>query len=225
MLREHAKIPDYARQLQLIEAMALTQSGELAQQPEGEPVSELAHAVQFRGFLTAAECRYLIDAAKPAFQASTVIDRRSGQPVADPIRRSDVAAFPLALERPAIHAINQRIAKASKTAVARGEPLQILRYAPGQEYKRHLDAIPSTDNQREFTFLIYLNVDYSGGETVFPEANLRFRGGTGDALLFRNMTDDGEPDPKTAHVGTPVTAGTKFLASRWIRNREISLAL
>ncbi|MFY0022539.1 hypothetical protein ABTQ05_21660, partial [Acinetobacter baumannii] len=75
----------------------------------------------------------------------------------DPIRTSDIAAFPLALEQPAIHAINLRIASASGTNVRAGEPLTILRYRPGQQYRPHLDTLPGERNQRVATMLIYLN--------------------------------------------------------------------
>ena len=34
------------------------------------------------------------------------------------------------------------------------------------------------------------------------------------------MSDhSGEPDPRSRHCGRPVTAGTKLIASRWIRQR------
>ena len=58
------------------------------------------------------------------------------------MRDSDAAAFPLVLEWPFVHALNRRIAAASGTDVAQGEALQILRYAPGQQYRPHLDAVP-----------------------------------------------------------------------------------
>jgi prolyl 4-hydroxylase len=39
----------------------------------------------------------------------------------------------------------------------------------------------------------------------------------GEALLFRNLTDAGAIDPLAPHAGLPVQAGTKWLATRWIR--------
>jgi prolyl 4-hydroxylase len=65
--------------------------------------------------------------------------------------------------------------------------------------------------------LVYLSDDYEGGETSFPHTGLSFRGRAGDALLFRNAGADGRPDPLSLHAGLPVTRGTKYLASRWIR--------
>ncbi len=102
-----------------------------------------------------------------------------------------------------------------------GEPLQVLRYAPGQEYRPHFDAIDRADNQRVLTFLVYLNDGYEGGETRFLHSGLTVKGKKGDGLLFRNAGQDGRPDPNSQHAGLPVTSGEKFLASRWIRQRAL----
>lgn len=225
LLEQHAdRIPDYARQLDLLDAMKLDTGGNPQAQSVSEPFTEWSGAQRFPGFLSAQECRYLIDSAEAAFRPSMVIDNRTGQFTPDPIRRSDVAPFPLADERPVIHAINRRIAHASGTGIAQGEPLQILRYAVGQEYRQHHDAIPNADNQRILTFLIYLNEDFEGGETAFPKVGLQFRGKSGDALMFSNVVD-GQPDPLAIHIGMPVTGGTKFLASRWLREAPLKLTL
>lgn len=223
-LRKHAdRVPDYARQLKLLVPMDLDEQGCPAARVAGEAVPELEGAKVFPAFLTGSECSYLIDLSEQLFRPSQVVDQATGKFVADPIRQSDVAPYPLAAERPVLHAINQRIASASATTVVQGEPLQVLRYAPGQHYKQHMDALPHADNQRILTFLIYLNADYAGGETLFPKVDLKFRGAAGDALLFRNTTASGDPDPRSVHIGMPVTSGTKFLASRWIRARPLDL--
>ncbi|HEY0626532.1 MAG TPA: 2OG-Fe(II) oxygenase [Allosphingosinicella sp.] len=141
----------------------------------------------------------------------------------NPVRTSDGMAFPLMLENPAVHALNRRLAAASGTQVTQGEPLQILRYSPGQEYKAHVDALPVGTNQRILTMLVYLNEDYAGGETKFLETGLGFKGRTGDALLFRNASADGRPDPMARHAGLPVTRGQKLIASRWIRAKPLDL--
>jgi len=43
------------------------------------------------------------------------------------------------------------------------------------------------------------------------------RGKVGDMLLFSNADPEGHGDPLAEHAGLPVTAGTKYLATRWIR--------
>ena len=199
--------------------MALDGEGDPAVVPEGEVVCETPHITLFRGLFTAGECRYLAEAAAPMLAPAVVVDAKTGRQVPDPVRTSQSAGFTWPLENPAVHALNRRIAAASATAPEQGEPLQVLRYRPGQAYKPHFDAIPGFSNQRAMTMLVWLNTDFDGGETAFPAAKMKLRGGVGDAILFRNMGPDGRPDPASAHAGLPVGKGEKWLASRWIRER------
>jgi prolyl 4-hydroxylase len=212
-------------QLQLIEAMDLGPAG----QPQGEfaqeTVCDTPEVRVFPGIFTAAECSYLIEVATPSLHPSVVVDPHTGRQMPNPIRTSTATAFPFMDENPAIHALNRRLAAASGTDVRQGEPLQVLRYAPREEYRPHSDALPGValNQQRVMTFLAYLNEDYEGGETAFPELGFQFRGRTGDGLLFRNASPDGTPDSKSVHAGLPVTRGAKYLASRWIRAAPLIL--
>lgn len=186
---------------------------------ERETLSESPRIERLPAFLSADEVAWLIEMAAPRFRAARVFDERQQRFVVHPYRDALVASFPAPFEWPAVHVINRRIAEASGTAVAQGEPLQILRYGPGQSYRPHLDAVPGLANQRIFTLLIALNSDFDGGATEFPGLELSLRGRPGDALLFRNADDDGLPDRRTLHAGLAVRAGTKMIASRWIRQR------
>ena len=215
---------DAARQVMLLEAMALGSGGEPGPLPAPHVLSESPKALLFSGLLSEDECRYLVDRALPLLQPSAIVDPATGRMRPHPIRTSEGAAFPWIDENPVIHAINRRIAAASASEVRAGEPLQVLRYRPGQEYRPHHDAVPGTDNQRVLTMLVYLNDGYAGGETVFFANGLKVRGAPGDALLFRNALDDGTPDPAAQHAGLPVTSGEKLIASRWIRQRAFGPA-
>jgi prolyl 4-hydroxylase len=141
----------------------------------------------------------------------------SGGQMPHPTRTSSGMNFDPTMEDAVVHQINRRIAAVTATDVLCGEPLHVLRYAPGQEYRPHLDAIPGAGNQRVWTALVYLNQDFAGGETRFDLLGLAFRGSAGDALVFRNADREGNPDLRLRHAGVPVTAGVKWLASRWIR--------
>ncbi|HVQ08047.1 MAG TPA: 2OG-Fe(II) oxygenase [Allosphingosinicella sp.] len=206
------------RQLELIRAMDL--SATLV----GEVVSTAPHLTIFRGLFTADECRYLAEESAPMLAPSVVVDPATGRQRPDPVRISDSAGFTLPLENPAVHALNQRIAAASGTSAAQGEPLQVLRYRPGGEYRPHFDAIPGFANQRILTMIVWLSEDYDGGETMFMTTGAKLKGRTGDALLFRNARADGTRDPASGHAGLPVTRGEKLIASRWIRAGPFELA-
>jgi len=205
--------------LELIRAMDLTSAGDPTSAPVGEPVHDAPQALCFRDLLSPGECDHLIRASAPLMRPSVIVDERTGQQRPHPIRSSDGATFAWILADPAVTALNRRIAAASGTDFTQGEPLQVLRYRPGQEYRSHLDAIAGMDNQRILTMIVYLTDDYRGGEIHFPRTGFTFRGRKGDGLLFRNTLHDGRPDPDSEHAGLPVESGTKLIASRWIRAR------
>ena len=205
------------RELETVRSMALTPEGDPVAPPKGERICDAPEIVRFRGFMSAAECRYLIDAAEPMLEPSVVVDTATGRQVRDPVRTSDGMGFTWPLETLAVHAFNRRIAAATATVPEQGEPLQVLRYRPGDQYRTHFDAIPGFGNQRVLTMLVWLNGDFEGGETHFPTPDLKLRFPAGDAILFRNVDADGRRDPSSGHAGLPVTHGEKLIASRWIR--------
>jgi prolyl 4-hydroxylase len=136
------------------------------------------------------------------------------------MRTSDGSTIHWLIEDPAVHALNRRLAAASGSDAAQGEAIQILRYRPGQQYHPHFDFVRASDNQRTWTALVYLNHDYTGGETSFLRTGLKVKGRKGDAIVFRNAGADGGPDPMSEHAGLPVAGGVKYLASRWIRAKR-----
>ena len=205
--------------LKIVERMAIDDSGDPLSVPAGEPLSTSPEVTRFPRLFSAAECDFLRRVAEPGYTPSIVNDAQ-GRQVRDPIRTSDGAAITWLMEDPATHALTRRLAAISATGADQGEAMQILRYRPGQQYHRHLDFVRAADNQRFLTALVYLNDDYRGGETVFPKAGVTVKGRKGDALLFRSALPDGRPDMMSEHASLPVTSGTKYLASRWIRERR-----
>jgi prolyl 4-hydroxylase len=215
---EAARIPERRAAFDVLSAMQLDAAGDPVRPAESDRISDSPDARMFPRLLTADECAYLISAAGQ-FEPSMVYDGQ-GQLVRDTIRTSDGATFHWDIEDPAIHAINRRIAAASGTRYDEGEALQVLRYTPGQEYRPHFDWVDSAANQRIWTALIYLNDDYVGGATAFVRTGVEVKGRTGDVLLFSNARRDGHGDELAEHAGMPVTSGTKYLATRWIRERR-----
>ena len=211
-------------QADTLAAMELDAQGDPAQPPVAQQLLQSPRVWKFPSFLSESECRYLRAMAKPLLQPSVVVHPQTGQMIQDPVRRSTVAMFPFVEENPVIHAINRRIAAATSTTYEQGEPLQILSYRRGEEYRQHSDALPGEPNQRVLTFLVYLNDGYEGGETRFPSADFAFRGATGDGLLFANVDRSGQPDRAAVHAGCPVDKGRKMLLSKWIRGAPMNLA-
>lgn len=214
-----ARDPIAAQQRALIAAMAIDAKGDPLDLPAPQPLSDSPMIVALPGLLTAPECDLLATLSDRRLRPALIFHEGQKRFVADPVRDSDAAGFPIVSESPAIHAINRRLAAASGTTVEQGETLQVLRYRPGQQYRPHLDAVPGLTNQRSLTLLVYLNDAYDGGETHFTRLPLTHRGRKGDGLLFANTLPDDRPDPMSEHAGLPVQSGTKLIASRWIRQR------
>ena len=208
----------------LLGALTLDDQGAPTEPPCGTRISSRPDVVAFPALLSPPECAWLIDRAAPALEPAVIVDPVTGAQRLDPVRKARSAHFPLIAESPLIHAINRRIAAASGTSWAQGEPLQVLAYNKGDEFKPHSDAIAGIDNQRVLTMLVYLNDNYGGGETHFLGSGLKYKGKTGDGLLFRSVLSDGRADPQARHAGLPVRAGTKMLLSKWIRERPLDLS-
>lgn len=181
-----------------------------------------------RGFLSTRWCRYIRALAEPLLTPADVHNATQGRSVQG-VRISAHMAFGAADTDPLLAIVAHRIARWTGTHVACGEHTTVLRYRPGEEYRRHVDffdpAIPSIwseaqrAGQRSVTVLVWLNDDFTGGETEFPLTGDTFKGMAGDALAFWNVTPDGAPDRRTVHAGLPVRDGEKWLISKWIRER------
>ena len=98
---------------------------------------------RYPALLTARECAYLTSMAEPQLRPSFVTNPSTGAQMPHPIRTSMGMSFGPTQEDLVIRRINERIALASGTNVACGEPLHMLRYTPGQEYKPHTDSMPA----------------------------------------------------------------------------------
>jgi prolyl 4-hydroxylase len=205
--------------LRALSAMVLDEEGDPAAMPDPKRLSDRFDAFLYQGLFTQDECKVVLSAADRRFMPSTIHDS-SGREVPHPLRSSSGAPLHWLIEDPALHALNRRLAAATGTGYDQAEPLLVLKYEPGQQYRPHFDALPGLENQRIATALVYLNSGYSGGETVFPRIGVQVAGQPGDVLVFRNTLADGAADPLSEHAGLPVISGVKYLATRWIRARR-----
>jgi len=177
----------------------------------------------FRQALTPQECAHIIEASRQYLEPAMVQDPVSGRLIPHPIRTSSAAVVGPTRATLPLYAVCRRVFGMIDIAFEQAESMTVLHYKPGQQFKAHLDTLPHTRNQRCATALIYLNAQYSGGETVFPKLNISVRGGQGDLLVFDNTQGDGLPDPLSLHSGDPVETGEKWLGSIWIRQRPFDM--
>ena len=173
------------------------------------------------------ECDALIEAANPRMSRSLTVETRTGGEEINDDRTSRGMFFTQG-ENELISRIEARIARLVHWPVQNGEGLQVLHYPPGAEYKPHYDyfdpAEPGTPTilqrggQRVATVVMYLSEPAQGGGTVFPDVPLEVAPKRGHAVFF--SYERPHPSTRTLHGGAPVLAGEKWIATKWLRERE-----
>jgi len=223
----HAGHPSLQAWWSRIDALAGTRRLDLGDRVARVAARQMDHGIVFvREVLAQDECDAIVEQSAPRIERSTVVDPVSGASVPDP-RRTSHGTFFEAGANPLIGAVEARLARLSGLPRAHGEGLQILHYTLDGEYQPHFDYFDPTvsgstrhlerGGQRIVTIIVYLNEVEGGGATVFPELGLEFLPEKGAALMFASLTREGRLQPLSLHGGTPVTAGTKWIATRWIR--------
>jgi prolyl 4-hydroxylase len=174
--------------------------------------------------LSADECVELIALARARLTRSETVETATGGSAVNASRTSDGMFF-----KPAEFAVcarlEERLAALVDWPIENGEGLQVLRYRPGAEYRPHYDyfdpAEPGTPTilkrggQRVASIVCYLNTPEGGGATVFPDIGLDVAPVQGNAVFF--SYDRPHPSTRTLHGGAPVTAGEKWVATKWLR--------
>jgi hypothetical protein len=205
----------------------------------GRPVhlaSTTPRIVLMEDFVGPKECQALIKMASPLLQRSRV---SSGTETKS--RTSSGCFFTGAHEKhPAVIDIEQRISRLLENTVLRRvdaggeggrlraplhktEALQAVQYDVGQEYREHFDNRAGSVHLRAATVIIYLGDCTHGGATYFPKGlggqkdGIRVRPKRGRCLVFWSRREDGTEDAASLHAAEPVLKGTKWIATRWLR--------
>ncbi|MCG7349340.1 prolyl hydroxylase family protein [Sphingomonas sp. ACRSK] len=130
---------------------------------------------------------------------------------------------------PEVAEVEGRIHRFCGIDPAHGEPLQGQRYAVGQEFKAHTDYFEPSGvdfqrycgvaGNRTWTVMLYLNEPEAGGATRFKAIDKIVQPETGKLLAWNNKRPDGTCNPSTIHHGMKVRAGTKYVLTKWFRER------
>jgi len=180
--------------------------------------------VVFGQLLSDQECDQLIEQARPRMARSLTVATKTGGEELNEDRTSNGMFFQRG-ESELISRIEERLARLVNWPVENGEGLQVLQYRPGAEYKPHYDyfdpAEPGTPSilkrggQRVGTIIIYLSEPEKGGGTVFPDVHLEVAPKRGHAVFF--SYERPHPSTRSLHGGSPVIAGEKWIATKWLR--------
>lgn len=124
-----------------------------------------------------------------------------------------------------VESISKRISELTNTPIELQEDMQCVRYQKGGIFKEHYDAYSKEElvsiykqgnRQRFSTFLIYLNDEYTGGETAFPKLKKTVIPEKGKAIYFKNINSKQEIIPESLHKGSRIKSGEKWIANIWI---------
>ncbi len=183
--------------------------------------------VVFGSLLSDDECEGLIAAARLRLARSLTVETQTGGEALNVDRTSDGMFFERG-ENAVVARLEQRIATLLQWPLEFGEGLQVLRYRPGAQYRPHYDyfdpAEPGTPTilrrggQRVATLVMYLQEPEQGGATIFPDVGLEVAPVRGTGVFFSYERPD--PATRTLHGGAPVLAGEKWVATKWLRERE-----
>jgi prolyl 4-hydroxylase len=195
-----------------------------AQGVQRVPTRELELFV-VRDFLDPETCAALIE---------RIDERRRPSDIADDIgianfRTSETCD--LDWHDPVVGAVDRKISELLGLPLSASEPMQGQRYAPGQEFKPHTDTFEpggydfylhtAESGQRTWTAMAYLNQPEEGGGTRFKLIGKTIQPETGKLLAWNNLLPDGRPNPATLHQGMKVRRGTKYILTKWFRERPV----
>jgi prolyl 4-hydroxylase len=174
-------------------------------------------------------CEWMIEHARPRLTRALVYDAVEDKSTANQTRTNTVALFNVTNSDLVSVLIQVQMCANTGVSFRQLEPLSVLHYDVGEQIIEHFDFVdpdaPTFDQQvaeygqRMITFLLYLNEDYTGGETELPKIGISHKGQLGGGFYFVNIRGNDEPDLRTLHAGRPPIRGEKWVVSQWVRSR------
>ncbi len=196
--------------------------------PAMQVIHEAPRVQVLENFMPPAACDWLIERAATRLFPATIYGQVTGGTTEDERRTNSQCDLDVEASGVLTFILRARIGAITGRPELAMEIPKVLHYQPGETFEEHCDYLDpkvpayrqelAQRGQRAHTFLVYLNDDFTGGETLFTKLDFSHKGATGGALLFANVNNEGEPDADTEHVGMPPTSGEKWLFSQWIRD-------
>ena len=168
------------------------------------------------------ECNKLLEISNGKFMQSTLYS--SNNNFIDQKSRSSTNFYFNRSENDLIRKIENKVCDLLNIKLDQIEPLQIAKYEKGQEYKYHYDYFDQTDNQRQYSIIIYLNDldEQDGGATHFSLYKCKFFPYKGRAIQWNNINSDKSLNKLSLHAGQPIlTDKTKYILTIWTREHSL----
>ena len=161
--------------------------------------------------LTEDEIEYIKKESIDKFKPSTIGDFYK---VNESTRISETTF--LNVEDPIINNLMKKCISRIDKPIGHCEELQVVRYKSGGFYKQHQDCMNLYQNPRMYTFIMALNDDYEGGETSFPNLDIKYKLKKGDCLFFHTLDNYDALTSMALHSGQPVKSGEKWICNLWV---------
>ena len=171
-------------------------------------------------FLTDEECEFIKEVSKDGLKLAGVsyLNKDKTKYESNYRGRTNSSKWISKEKYPEMKKISQRIGEMMNCDYRNFEDFQVIHYNVSEEYKYHFDAYDKEDKEkykkycsergnRIGTVLVYLNDVEEGGETTFPEFQVKPK--KGSLLLF----------PATwsyLHSGNIPKSGDKYIITGWI---------
>eukprot|EP01046_Picozoa_sp_COSAG06_P020541 COSAG06_NODE_1506_length_9248_cov_6.203702_3_plen_358_part_00 len=177
-------------------------------------------------FTTDEECDAIIAKATPQMKRARVSGMKDGRVSSG---RTNSVAWMAAAGDEVFEAVEDKVCDLIGCRAECTESFQVIHYEEGQEYKPHLDAYDTSSphgqnnckrgGNRLVTTLLYLCDVEAGGTTAFTKLGVEIEPKKRRIAVFYNCLPGQAADvnPQTMHCGSPVDAGIKWAANKWIR--------
>jgi hypothetical protein len=179
-------------------------------------------------FLTDSECDHILNLSQTEFKRSKLFGEENVEGHGRTSSSAELHIFP---NDSVLVGIRKRASGIIDIPESHFEFFQCVSYEPGQEYQNHYDTFDptsergrkaiETEGQRKYTLLAYLNDDFEGGSTYFPNLDLLVTPKKRRVVIFNNLDENGEVIKGAYHAGLPVTRGRKYAINIWVRNKPL----
>lgn len=181
----------------------------------------------YDNFINPSEAKHILNLANPLFRESRLVSGFS-----ENVRKSQTAW--LSTSDPVVKNIIQRVCSITNIPFENAEKMQVVKYEPNGFYNPHYDAscddkkecveFEKNGGQRKVTMILYLNDEFTGGYTDFPNLKQQYKPKKYSGLLFYSLEKNGNKcHPLSLHSGMPVKSGNKYIANVWLRESKYTI--
>lgn len=196
----------------------------------GIPLQNLDELQVINHYLTESQCDNIIDMAQQYSEVKTSIGNIGENGVVQRTRSVGFIANRIDLPKgTSLYKAGQKICsdifkklvpEYYSAKIKSYESPHILRYTSGGTYGLHSDSHnfdPESQSwkkvvNRDYSSILYLNADFTGGELSFPKLNARITPQKGMLLIFPSHE-------KFIHTAEPTTSGERFAFVTWAAKR------